>query len=140
MFAGVAGSGGCCSASRDPEVRRLMDTLPVASAIGQARHLAYWMQEDLKSNTPVSDADKAELRARAQILDAQAGRLEKGMEQYGRADPGVSKRNLMIRTEALEREHLAVMREWMVWQVRHGLRQPSDVRENVDVGRLLETE
>lgn len=125
-----------CSAANDPEVRRMYDTLPVASSIGGARHLAHWLQEDLKANTTVTDADKADLRARAQILAAQADSLDRGMESYDRRDPGVSKRALEIRTAALDVEYRTLMREWMVWQVRHGLRPASEVGENADERQL----
>lgn len=116
----------------------MYDALPVASSIGGARHLAYWLQEDLKANTTVTDAEKADLRARAQILAAQADSVDRGMEAYRRSDPGVSKRALEIRTAALDVEYRTLMREWTVWQVRHGLRSASEVGEHADERQLLD--
>lgn len=130
--------GGCNPALNNREVRRIQDTMPTASAIGGCRDLAHWLQKDLDANTTISDADKADLRARAKILVAQAASLERGLQAYDNQDPSVNKRNLEIRTAALEDEYRALVREWMVFQVRHGQRAAEDVNENVDVGKLID--
>ncbi len=129
MALAVVGVSACSPASRDADSRRVFDTMPAATTIGAARHLAHWLEKDLAADTKISDADKADLRARAQILAAQAASLDDAAAAYERKDPGVSKRDLEHRTAALDEEYRVLMREWMVFQVRHGQRSASEVGE-----------
>lgn len=124
--------GGCAA---DPEMDRLMETLPVAATCGSAADLAVWLERDLDAASAVPESEKTELRARARILAAHGRALADAVERYdpaGKRNPSITMNNLRARQEALDEEHRMVFREWGVWQVAHGRRKAEEVSEIFD--------
>jgi hypothetical protein len=120
---------GCCRTCSS-ETAILVETLDVAGTIGSARHLAHWSQVDVDAATNVSESEKADMRARAQILNAHADKLSDALARFdetGKTNRSITLENLKIRGRALEDETQTVLREWTVWQVRHGLKKPEEV-------------
>jgi hypothetical protein len=125
----------------DPETEDLMATLPVAAICGNAAHLAECIELDIDSAAGVPEAEKSELRARAQVLEAHALRLRDAIERHDSAkgaDQPVTLVNLETRAEALDEEYRTAFREWGIWQVRNGLRTPDDTVEIFNFRRALE--
>ncbi len=130
---------GCCRTCRS-ETAALIETLDVAGTIGSARHLAHWSQVDVDAAAGVPESEKADMRARAQILAAHADRLSEALDRFdetGNTNTSITLENLKIRGRALNEEYLTVMREWTVWQVRHGLKKPEEVFEYADPRELV---
>lgn len=121
---------GCAA---DPETTRITDTFPIATTIGSASDLSRWMLVDLDARTEMPESERAELRASAQLLGAHADSLHAALERYDRREPQITLANLEARADALRWQRLLVMREWAVWQIRHGLRAPDDVGEIFDI-------
>jgi hypothetical protein len=143
MIAAAASLSGCCATCSDRETAALIETLDVAGTIGSARHLAKWSQVDLGSATYIPESDKADIRARAQILNAHADKLSDALDRFdpsGDTNKSITLENLKVRGRALDAEYQTVYREWTVWQVRHGRKQPTDVFEYADVKDLIEAD
>ncbi len=139
LTAAVIVQPGCCRTCSS-ETATLMETLDVASAIGNARHLAQWSEQSLE-RAAVEDGDKADMRARIQILAAHADKLADALDRFdetGRTNTSITLDNLKIRGRALEAETQTVQREWAVWTVRHGMKKPEEVFEFTDVRELVE--
>lgn len=118
-----------CQADR--EIANLTATLPVAATTGNATQLAECMRTDA-AGAAVPEGAKADLVARADVLDAHARSLAGAVRRYdpaGRENRSITLANLQERGAALEAEYAAAFREWQIWQARHGLRQPKDVHE-----------
>lgn len=126
----IAVVGALFGCAVDHETRNLTETLSIAGTVGNAHQLALYMQQDLDAATNIADADKAELRARAQLLESHARTLKTSLDRYdpaGKQNPSISIGNLKARGEALDEEYRSAFREWGIWQVRHGLKAPEDV-------------
>lgn len=118
----------------------MIATLPIAATTGHAHHLATIVLADLAADTTIADADKAMLRARAEVLRAHAERLSSAIEHFdpqGKANPSITLANLSARAGALNEEHRLAFREWGIWQVRHGLRSAEDIVEVFDIDRAI---
>jgi hypothetical protein len=120
---------GCTS---DAETRALVETLPFAASTGNAQHLAQCIRTDLVAATGIAEADKAELRARADVLEAHAVRLGEAVDQYTTNSGSTTLENLRARTRALEEELRGTWRAWGYWQVQHGRRSADEVSEVFD--------
>lgn len=119
----------------------MMETLDVAAAIGNARQLAHWSEQSLEQ-AAVEEGNKADMRARLQILAAHADKLADALERFdetGRTNTSITLDNLKIRSRALEAETQTVQREWSVWMVRHGMKKPEEIFEFTDVRELVNT-
>jgi len=94
----------------------------------------------LDSAANIPESDKADFRARAQILSAHADKLSDALDRFdetGNNNQSITLKNLKIRGRALEAETQTVLREWTVWQVRHGLKKPEEVFEYANVKQLI---
>lgn len=134
----AAAFGGGCASGR--ETQNLMATLPVAGTAGSAHRLAVCIVQDLDTQPGVPEADKADLRARADVLKAHAEKLASALDRYdpkGLKNPSITLGNLRARGDALEEEYRTAFREWGYWQVRHGLREPGEVFEVFDYSEAL---
>lgn len=128
----------------DPEMDRLVATLPIAATAGSAHHLATIIQQDLDAmggeETPIDERDKAELRARARVLAHHALSLGEAVERFdpaGKRNTSITLENLLARQAALEAEYTTTFREWGIWQVQHGLRAAEEVPEIFDYTQAL---
>lgn len=109
--------------------------IEVAGTIGTASHLARCINQDLHSAAAVPDADKAELRARAEILEAHASQLRTSLDRYNPDDPAaksITIENLQARAAALDAEFRSTYHEWTVWQVAHGVRRADETFQLFD--------
>ncbi|MBX3358568.1 MAG: hypothetical protein KF745_09070 [Phycisphaeraceae bacterium] len=139
LVCGVLVASAGCQTSSSKETAALMATLPVAGSIGVSRHLAHWVQVDVDA-APVPEAEKADIRARAQILAAHADSLCRSLDMFdetGRTNQSITVENLVIRARALDDEYEMVRREWCTWQVSRGLKKPEEVFEYADVRELI---
>lgn len=123
---------GCAT---DRETHALVESISVAAVAGNAQHLAECIRADLGAAKDISDADKAPLLARADVLEAHALKLGNAV---GRFDPAKDKdyaatlANLKVRAEALKEEMRNTWRAWGYWQAQHGLRSPDEIAEVFD--------
>lgn len=126
--------------AKDHEMEGLQQTLPIASIAGSAYTLAETIEESVNASTAASEADKADLLARAAVLKAHAERVSDAIRLH---DPALGSKqaitlaNLHARGEALEDEYRATFREWGYWQVRHGIKTPDEIFEVFDYAEAL---
>jgi hypothetical protein len=124
----------------DREIENLTATLPFAATTGNARQLATCIEQTLDGAKDVQESDKADLRARAQILAAHADKLSTAIDLYdpaGKQNPSITLNNLRARADALEAEYRAAWREWGVWMVSHNLKKPNEIFEIFDYDEAL---
>jgi hypothetical protein len=101
------------------------------------------VQSEVNAAAETPASERADLIARARILDAHADKLSDALDRFdetGRTNTSITLNNLQIRAAALDAECLLVTREWNVWQVRHGRKDPADIFEFVDVRKLVAAE
>lgn len=139
LLVGAATFAGCTQRMMTDRTTTLMD---VASSIGSARHAAYWFQQDLTPETykGATEAELGAIRARAQILAAEADKLDAYSSQCDlfKAKPGEpSLTELVTWQRELDDQRVDLMREMQVLQVRLGLRTPHDAAMREDLSAAL---
>jgi len=128
--------------SRGVTTTRSNTLLDVAASIGSARHAAYWFEKDLAPETypGATEAELGTLRARAQILRAEADKLDAYSSQCDLFKPKEgepSLEDLVAWKQELDDQRIDLTRELQVLQVRLGLRSPEDAAMREDVRAML---
>lgn len=139
LLVGIATFAGCAQRTMTDRSSTL---LGVASSIGSARHASYWFQQDLTPETykGATEAELGTIRARAQILGAEADKLDAYSSKCDLFEPKKgepSLAELVAWQHELDEQRVDLMRELQVLQVRLGLRTPQDAAMREDLSAAL---
>lgn len=134
----AAAFAGC---SRSMMTDRTSTLLDVSASIGSARHAAYWFQQDLTPETykGATDAELGSLRARAQILAAEADKLDAYSSKCDPFEPTKNEpslRELVAWQRELDEQRIDLTREMQILQVRLGMRTPEDAAMREDLSAI----